>query len=105
MVFLFETVQLSPSSRSVVVMASNEMKNSENGGQPVSPIDSLQIGDTEQAHYTEKGVATNDVDEALKFLGTGERVVFTDEQNKKLLRKIGVFQRWIPHHDSEPNIH
>jgi len=75
-------------------MATEEKKNGENGGQPVSPVDSIQIGDTEQAHYSEKGVATNDVDEALKFLGTGERTVFTDEQNKKLLRKIGVF-RWV----------
>jgi len=72
-------------------MATDEKKNSEIGGQPASPVDSIQIGDTEQAHYTEKGVATNDVDEALKFLGTGERTIFTDEQNKKLLRKIGAF--------------
>ena len=57
--------------------------------QPVVPVDSIQIGDTEQAHYAEKGVATDDVDEALKFLGTGERTIFTPEQNAKLLRKIG----------------
>ena len=73
-------------------MKSNEKSNSDIDGQQASPVNSIQIGDTEQAHYTEKGIATNDVDEALKFLGTGERIVFTDEENKKLLRKIGTFE-------------
>jgi hypothetical protein len=57
--------------------------------QPVSPVDSIQVGDTEQAQYTEKGIAIEDVDEALKFLGAGERTIFSPKQNKKLLRKIG----------------
>lgn len=64
---------------------------SEKIGQAVSPVDSIQIGDTERGTYAGKGIITEDVDEALKFLGTGERITFTPEQNKKLLRKIGRF--------------
>jgi hypothetical protein len=70
-------------------MASEEKKEDETFGQQTSPVDSIQIGDQEQAHYAEKGIATADPDEALKFLGTGERVIFTPEQNSRLLRKIG----------------
>jgi hypothetical protein len=65
-------------------------------GQPASPVDSIQYGDTEQANYPEKGSITEDVDDALKFLGTGERITFTEEQNKKLLWKIGRLMPTVP---------
>lgn len=58
-------------------------------GQPISPVDSIQYGGIEEVSDNEKGVSDSDVDDALKFLGTGQRTVFTPEQNAKLLRKIG----------------
>jgi hypothetical protein len=52
----------------------------------------MESGSIEKAPSSTEGttekINSDDVDEALNFLGTGEHMVFTDEQNNKLLTKI-----------------
>jgi hypothetical protein len=72
-------------------MGADEKNNSDGITGSLARSESIRHGDMERAYTPEKLVATDDVDEALVFLGTGDRMVFTEEQNRKLLWKIGQF--------------